>query len=75
MSNILRLAIVDPNDSAREKLKSMLLGMEVVWLEAECSRYEFFGDVVGQTNPDIGVVCVDSDPEKAVRLIADLRDR
>ncbi len=75
MSNILRLAIVDPNDSAREKLKSMLLGLEVVWLEAECSRYEFFADVVGQTNPDIGVVCVDSDPEKAVRLIGDLRDR
>jgi pilus assembly protein CpaE len=75
MSNILRLAIVDPNDSAREKLKSTLLGMDIVWLEAECSRYEFFADVVGQTNPDIGVVCVDSDPEKAVRLIADLRDR
>jgi pilus assembly protein CpaE len=75
MSNILRLAIVDPNDGAREKLKSMLLGMEVVWLEAECSRYEFFADVVGQTNPDIGVVCVDSDPEKAVKLIGDLRER
>lgn len=75
MSNILRLAIVDPNDGAREKLKSMLLSMDIVWLEAECSRYEFFADVVGQTNPDIGVVCVDNDPEKAVRLIADLRER
>jgi pilus assembly protein CpaE len=75
MSNILRLAIVDPNDGAREKLKSMLLSMDVVWLEAECSRYEFFADVVGQTNPDIGVVCVDNDAEKAVRLIADLRER
>ena len=75
MSNILRLAIVDPNDSAREKLKSMLLGMDIVWLEAECSRYEFFADVVGQTSPDIGVICVDSDPEKALRLIGDLRER
>jgi pilus assembly protein CpaE len=75
MSNILRLAIVDPNDGAREKLKSMLLGMDIVWLEAECSRYEFFADVVGQTNPDIGVVCVDSDPDKAIRLINDLRER
>lgn len=75
MSNILRLAIVDPNDGAREKLKSMLLSMDIVWLEAECSRYEFFADVVGQTNPDIGVVCVDNDPDKAVRLIADLRER
>jgi pilus assembly protein CpaE len=73
MSNVLRLAIVDPNDHTRESLKSMLLGMDVVWLEAECSRYEFFADVVGQTNPDIGVVCLDGDPIKAVSLIATIR--
>jgi pilus assembly protein CpaE len=55
MSNVLRLAIVDPNDSARDHLKSTLLGMDMVWLEAECSRYEFFADVVAQTHPDIGI--------------------
>ena len=74
MSNVLRLAIVDPNDSTRESLKSMLLGMEIVWLEAECSRYEFFADVVGQTHPDIGVVCMDSDTEKALGLIEGLQE-
>ena len=58
MSNVLRLAIVDPNDASRETLKSMLLGMDIVWLEAECSRYEFFADVIGQTRPDIGVVAL-----------------
>jgi pilus assembly protein CpaE len=73
MSNVLRLAIVDPNDQTRDALKSMLLGMDVIWLEAECSRYEFFADVVGQTNPDIGVVCLDSDPNKAIALIGALR--
>jgi pilus assembly protein CpaE len=73
MSNVLRLAIVDPNDQTRESLKSMLLGMDVVWLEAECSRYEFFADVVGQTNPDISVVAIDSDHAKALSLIARLR--
>jgi len=72
MSNVLRLAIVDPNDGTRDSLKSMLLGMDIVWLEAECSRYEFFADVVGQTNPDIGVVCLDSEPTKAMALIAKL---
>ena len=64
MTNVLRLAIVDPNDTARESLKSMLLGMDMVWLEAECSRYEFFADVVAQTHPDIGVVALDDDPDK-----------
>ena len=75
MSNVLRLAIVDPNDSARESLKGMLLGMEMIWLEAECSRYEFFGDVVAQTNPDIGLVAMDRDPAKALELVAKLGER
>jgi pilus assembly protein CpaE len=72
MSNVLRLAIVDPNDSQREALKSMLLGMDMIWLEAECSRYEFFGDVVAQTNPDIGLVAIDEDPEKGLELVTRL---
>jgi len=73
MSNVLRLAIVDPNDSTRDSLKTMLLGMEMIWLEAECSRYEFFADVVAQTNPDIGLVAMDRDPEKALELLDTLR--
>lgn len=72
MSNVLRLAIVDPNDSQRESLKSMLLGMDMIWLEAECSRYEFFADVVAQTNPDIGLVAIDTDPQKALDLVGRL---
>jgi pilus assembly protein CpaE len=73
MSNVLRLAIVDPNDGTREELKGMLLGMDRVWLEAECSRYEFFADVVDQTHPDIGVVSIDHDSEKALQLIRGLQ--
>ena len=72
MSNVLRLAIVDPNDSSRESLKTMLLGMDMIWLEAECSRYEFFADVVGQTGPDIGIVSLDDDPQKGLDLVTKL---
>lgn len=74
MSSVLRLAIVDPNDSSRGALKSILLGMDMVWLEAECSRYEFFSDVVEQTQPDLGMVVLDHDPAKAIKLIQNLRD-
>jgi pilus assembly protein CpaE len=74
MSNVLRLAIVDPNDSSREATKAMLLGMEMIWLEAECSRYEFFSDVVAQTNPDIGLVGIDDSPEKALALVSRLSE-
>jgi pilus assembly protein CpaE len=72
MSNVLRLAIVDPNDPQREALKGLLLGMDMIWLEAECSRYEFFADVVAQTNPDIGLVAIDADPQKGLELVGRL---
>jgi pilus assembly protein CpaE len=74
MSNVLRLAIVDPSDSNRNQLKNMLLGMDVVWLEAECSRYEFFSDVIAQTKPDIGVIGIDSNPEKGLKLLEQVRE-
>lgn len=73
MSNVLRLAMVDPKDDSRERLKSMLLGIDLVWLEAECSRYEFFPDVIAQSTPDVGVVSLDADPAKGVALLERMR--
>lgn len=69
MKNVLRIAVVDPVDATRNSLKKLLLGIDVVWLEAECSRYEFFGDVVGQTQPDIALVSLDADPQKGLQLV------
>ena len=69
MTNVLRIALVDPNDGSREKVKSTLLSVDTIWLEADCSRYEFFPDVIEQTTPDVGVVCIDKDPDAANRLI------
>src|SRR5262245_48266211 len=74
MSNVLRLAIVDPNDGTRNTLKTMLLGMDTVWLEAECSRYEFFADVISQTHPDIGIVSIDSNVQKGLELVQKLNE-
>lgn len=51
----------------------MLLGMDTIWLEAECSRYEFFPDVVSQSSPDVGVVSLDGDNEKALALLERMR--
>lgn len=73
MSNVLHLALLDPTDSSREALKKMLLGMDIVWLEAECSRYEFFPDVLAQSSPDVGVINLDADPDKAISLLNRLR--
>jgi len=70
MNNVVRLAIVDPNDATRETLKTLLLGMDMVWLEAECSRYDFFADVISQTQPDIALISLDADEEKGLALIS-----
>jgi pilus assembly protein CpaE len=72
MKDVQRIAIVDPSDVTREPLRNLLLGIESVWLEAECSRYEFFLDVVRQSHPDLVVVALDSDHNKAMQLIQHL---
>src|SRR5579872_2853011 len=70
MKTVVRLALVDPNDATRTALKSLMLGIDTVWLEAECSRYDFFFDVVVQTRPDIALVALDSDSAKGLALVA-----
>jgi pilus assembly protein CpaE len=72
MRDVQRIVIVDPSDLTREPLRNLLLGVETVWLEAECSRYEFFFDVVHQSHPDVAVVALDSDQNKALQLISQL---
>src|SRR4051794_11559254 len=72
MKDVQRIAIVDPSDATREPLRNLLLGVESVWLEAECSRYEFFIDVARQSSPDLVVITLDSDHNKALQLIQQL---
>jgi pilus assembly protein CpaE len=67
-----RIAIVDPLDATREPLRNLLLGVDSVWLEAECARYEFFFDVIHQASPDVVIVSLDADRNKALQLIAQL---
>src|SRR5437762_6605956 len=72
MKDVQRIAIVDPTDATREPLRNLLLGVESVWLEAECSRYEFFLEVVQQSHPDVVVVALDADHARAMQLITQL---
>jgi pilus assembly protein CpaE len=67
-----RVAIVDPVDTTREPLRSLLLGVDFVFLEAECARYEFFYDVVQESPPDLVIVNLDADRAKALQLVAQL---
>ena len=67
-----RVAIVDPNEASRESLRALLLGVDFVWLEAECARYDYFLDVVQQATPDLVIVSMDADRAKSLNMIAQL---
>lgn len=67
-----RVAIVDPNDSTREPLKNLLLTVDSIWIDAESNRYEFFLDIVQESQPDLAIVTLDSDQSKALQLIGQL---
>ena len=73
MSETLRISICDPDEASKENLKRYLVGMDQVWLEADCARYDFFKEIVDQTKPDIALIAIDSDEEKALELIAQVK--
>lgn len=67
-----RIAIVDPNEATRESLRTLLLGVDFVWLEAECARYEYFFDVIQQSTPDLVIINLDSDKHRAINMVGQL---
>ena len=72
MSGVFRLAIVDPQDSSRDSLKATLADLACVWLESECTRYELFAEIVTQTRPDVIIVALDTDPDRALALVEEI---
>jgi len=46
--------------------------MDQIWLEADCSRYEFFTEIVDQTTPDVAIINIDDDESKALGLVEQL---
>jgi pilus assembly protein CpaE len=67
-----RVAIVDPNESTRESLRTLLMGIDFIFLDAICSRYEYFFDVVAESVPDLVVISLDADKDRALQMIAQL---
>lgn len=71
---LLRLVIVDPVERTRESLRSQFLGLPWIWLQAECTKYDFLQEVLGnQDYPHIVVVSIDADLEKACAAISKLQ--
>jgi pilus assembly protein CpaE len=68
--HLLRLVIMNPPDKGHEALRSMFTQIPYVWLQAECTKYEFLQEVIAnQTAPHVVVVAIDADLEKACKAI------
>src|SRR5947208_8327973 len=72
VTSMQRVAIVDPIESTRESLRTLLLGVDFVWLDNECARYEYFPDVIQSALPDLAIVALDGDKAKALHLVGQL---
>jgi pilus assembly protein CpaE len=70
MQSVLRMVVVDPCNGTREELKRILAGLDPVWVEAECAHYGELPEVLNQTNPDIVVIDIDSDPNPAMDMVS-----
>ncbi|MBC8875166.1 MAG: AAA family ATPase [Planctomycetes bacterium] len=75
MSYMVRLAIVDPDETTREELKNALSGLDIAWLEAECVEYTTAGPLLDEIRPNLVTVCLDSDTDRGIELIRELRTR
>ncbi len=68
MNLVLRTVVVDRDVTIRREIKTALAGTDLVWLEAE---YADFGAVpLSGAAPDVLLVGVDSDTERALDLIS-----
>src|SRR5262245_11186617 len=67
-----RIVICDPTDFSREHLRSLLLGLDFAFLDAECKRYDAFLDIVADNPPDLAIVHLDADRVKAGQIIAQI---
>jgi len=70
MNLVLRTAIVDRDSTLRKELRTALTGLDPVRLEMECADGDAFS--LSENLPDVVLVGVDSDTERALELIARL---
>lgn len=73
MSESLKVVFVDPSEDTRDELKSLLMTIDSIWMEADCSRYEFFLEIVKSSTPEIAIINLDSNAEKAISTIQSIR--
>lgn len=62
--------LIDPSIQGREALRNLILGMDWVTLEAECSQYDHALDLLSQNEYDGVIITLDDDPSMALEVVA-----
>ncbi len=73
MHKVLRMILVDADPDAREAFKSLVAGLDSVWIEADCARYHEAIDLYNELGSDVVAVSLDEDLDLALDLLRELR--
>lgn len=69
MKDAIRVILVDPVDDSRLALLRVISGVSELWLAEVCGAYQGASRRIGEINPDLAIVVMDSHPEQAFNLI------
>ncbi len=73
MQRTLRIVLVDADPERRQQFKSLVAGLDNIWVEADCGRYHECLDLFTELRPDVVVVSLEEDLDLALDLIRELR--
>ncbi len=72
MTDVIRIVLVDPNEETRSSLQRVLGSLGSVWIAEVFNSYKAVCGRIGEINPDLCLVTLDSDPGQAIELISSL---
>jgi pilus assembly protein CpaE len=70
-----RLVLVDSSLLGREMIRTLLAGIDWVYMVGECSQYDQAVRTIETGNCDAVVLGLDGDPGRALRLVAELHQK
>jgi pilus assembly protein CpaE len=72
MRDVIRVALVDPSEGAREEVRRLLGGLSTIWVAEVFSTFSNVQARIEQIKPDLTIVGVDHNPDEAIALIQQL---
>lgn len=72
MKGLVRIVLVDPDESSRREIQRTLAAVPSVWVAEVLGSYQEAVQRVSETAPDLTMVTIDSDPRRAIELIQQL---